>query len=98
MIDSLFEWVDNRLAISRGGRHLLNKIFPDHWSFMIGEIALYSFIVLVATGVFLTLYFVPSAHDVIYQGSYLPLKGQTVSEAYKSTIDLSFAVRGGLLM
>ena len=74
MIESLFAWVDNRLAISRGGRHLLNKIFPDHWSFMIGEIALYSFIVLVATGVFLTLYFVPSAHDVVYHGSYVPLR------------------------
>ncbi|HVB00258.1 MAG TPA: cytochrome b, partial [Acidimicrobiales bacterium] len=60
MIDNLFTWFDNRLAFSRSGRHLLNKIFPDHWSFMIGEIALYSFIVLLATGVFLTLYFVPS--------------------------------------
>ncbi|HVB06302.1 MAG TPA: ubiquinol-cytochrome c reductase cytochrome b subunit [Acidimicrobiales bacterium] len=98
MIDGLFGWVDNRLAISRGGRHLLNKIFPDHWSFMIGEIALYSFIVLVATGVFLTLYFIPSGHDVIYQGSYVPLVGEKVSEAYKSTIDLSFQVRTGLLM
>lgn len=98
MIDRLFGWVDDRLAVSRGGRHLLNKIFPDHWSFMIGEIALYSFIILVATGVFLTLYFVPSGHDVVYNGSYRPLDGQTVSEAYKSTIDLSFQVRTGLLM
>ena len=98
MIDKLFGWVDDRLAVSRGGRHLLNKIFPDHWSFMIGEIALYSFIVLVLTGIFLTLYFVPSAHDVVYQGSYKPLQGQTVSEAYNSTINISFAVRGGLLI
>ena len=98
MIDQLFAWVDNRLAISRGGRHLLNKIFPDHWSFMIGEIALYSFIVLVATGVFLTLYFVPSQHDVIYHGVYTPLIGQHVSEAFESTVNLSFQVRTGLLM
>jgi len=98
VIDQLYEWIDNRLAISRGGRHLLNKIFPDHWSFMIGEIALYSFIVLLATGIFLTFYFVPSSHDVIYSGSYAPLKGQSVSEAYNSTINITFAVRGGLLM
>ncbi|HLI14547.1 MAG TPA: ubiquinol-cytochrome c reductase cytochrome b subunit [Acidimicrobiales bacterium] len=98
MIDKLFAWFDDRLAISRGGRHLINKIFPDHWSFMIGEIALYSFVVLLATGVFLTLYFVPSAHDTIYHGVYRPLQGQKVSEAYASTIDLSFSVRGGLLM
>src|SRR5487761_2661889 len=98
MIDRLFTWMDNRLAISRSGRHLLNKIFPDHWSFMIGEIALYSFIVLLATGVFLTLYFVPSGQDVVYYGVYAPLDGQTVSAACKSTVDLSFNVRGGLLM
>lgn len=98
MIDGLFTWIDNRLAISRSGRHLLNKIFPDHWSFMIGEIALYSFIVLLATGVFLTLYFVPSGQDVVYHGVYAPLDGQTVSAAFKSTLDLSFSIRGGLLM
>jgi len=98
MIDNLFTWFDNRLAISRSGRHLLNKIFPDHWSFMIGEIALYSFIVLLATGVFLTLYFVPSGQDVVYHGIYAPFDGQTMSAAFKSTLDLSFSVRGGLLM
>ncbi len=98
MIDSAFSWVDNRFALARGGRHLLNKLFPDHWSFLIGEIALYSFITLLATGVFLTLYFVPSAHDVACHTSYLPLNGQKSSEAYCSTINLSFSVRGGLLM
>ena len=98
MIDGLYTWLDNRLNISGGSRKLLNKIFPDHWSFMLGEIALYSFVVLVATGIFLTLYFVPSQHDIIYRGSYAPLFGQKVSEAYASTIDLSFKVRCGLLM
>ncbi|MGD0873388.1 MAG: ubiquinol-cytochrome c reductase cytochrome b subunit [Acidimicrobiales bacterium] len=98
MIDALFNWFDERLGISGSGRKMLNKIFPDHWSFLIGEIALYSFIVLLGTGVFLTLYFVPSSKDVIYQGSYAPLRGQPVSEAFASTLNLSFAVRGGLLM
>ena len=98
MIDALFNWFDERLGISGSGRKMLNKIFPDHWSFLIGEIALYSFIVLLGTGVFLTLYFVPSSKDVIYEGSYAPLRGQPVSEAFASTLNLSFAVRGGLLM
>ena len=98
MIDKLFGWMDDRLALSRSGRHLLDKIFPDHWSFMIGEIALYSFIVLMLTGVFLTLYFIPSGSDVIYHGVYGPVQGQHVSEAYSSTLNLSFSVRGGLLM
>ena len=84
--------------MAKGGRTFLDKIFPDHWSFMLGEIALYSFVVLLATGVFLSLYYVPSAPQIIYHGSYLPLRGEKVSEAYASTVGLSFDVRSGLLM
>ena len=98
MIDDALNWVDDRLGVSKGGRTLLDKIFPDHWSFMLGEIALYSFVVVMATGVFLTLYYIPSATDVVYHGVYAPLRGQHMSEAYKSTVDMSFGVRSGLLM
>jgi ubiquinol-cytochrome c reductase cytochrome b subunit len=90
--------LDDRLGVAKGGRSFLDKIFPDHWSFMLGEIALYSFIILLATGVFLTLYYVPSSTIVTYHGSYLPLYGQKVTEAFASTVNLSFAVRAGLLM
>ena len=90
--------LDDRLGIAKGGRNLLDKIFPDHWSFMLGEIALYSFVILLATGVFLTLFYVPSQTIVTYHGSYAPLRGQHVSQAYASSIDLTFAVRCGLLM
>lgn len=92
-----YEVLDKRVPISKC-RELLNHIFPDHWSFMIGELALYSFILLVLTGVFLTLYFIPSDTMVTYHGSYLPLRGMRVSEAYASTLRLSFDVRAGLLM
>ena len=77
---------------------LLRKIFPDHWSFLLGEIILYSFIILLLTGTFLTLWFQPSMTDVIYHGSYIPLRGVRMSEAYASTLNISFDVRGGLLM
>jgi ubiquinol-cytochrome c reductase cytochrome b subunit len=90
--------LDDRLGVAKGGRVFLDKIFPDHWSFMLGEIALYSFVVLLATGVFLALYFVPSATQVVYHGAYAPLRGQRVSEAYQSTVNISFGVRGGLLI
>jgi ubiquinol-cytochrome c reductase cytochrome b subunit len=90
--------LDDRLGVAKGGRVFLDKIFPDHWSFMLGEIALYSFVVLLATGVFLSLYYVPSATVVIYHGAYKPLDGMAMSEAYKSTITISFAVRAGLLI
>ena len=90
--------LDDRLGVAKGGRTFLDKIFPDHWSFMLGEIALYSFVVLLVTGIFLTLYYIPSQDLVTYTGSYLPLDGQKVTEAFASTVNLSFAVRAGLLM
>jgi len=90
--------LDDRLGMAKAGRTFMDKIFPDHWSFMLGEIALYSFVVLLATGVFLGLYYVPSQALVTYHGSYAPLEGMKVTQAFASSIDLSFAVRGGMLM
>ncbi|HTT86410.1 MAG TPA: ubiquinol-cytochrome c reductase cytochrome b subunit [Acidimicrobiales bacterium] len=97
-VDGTIRWLDDRLGVAKGGRVLLDKIFPDHWSFLLGEIALYSFVVLLATGVFLSLYFVPSASEVVYHGVYAPLRGVRMSAAYASTVDLSFAVRSGLVI
>src|ERR1700728_3003966 len=71
---------------------------PNHWSFVLGEIALYSFIILLLTGTFLTLFFQPSTTDVVYHGTYHNLDGVRMSEAYASTLNISFDVRGGLLM
>ncbi|HVC71934.1 MAG TPA: cytochrome bc complex cytochrome b subunit [Acidimicrobiales bacterium] len=97
-VDGAVRWLDDRLGIAKGGRTLLDKIFPDHWSFLLGEIALYSFVILLATGVFLSLYFVPSSATVIYHGAYVPLRGAKMSAAYASSLDLSFAVRSGLVI
>src|SRR3954451_20371594 len=94
----LARWFDRRLGAADFVRNALNKVFPDHWSFMLGELALYSFVVLVATGVYLTFFFHPSPTDVVYHGSYGPLQGVHMSEAYQSAIDLSFDVRAGLVM
>ncbi len=91
-------WIDERLGAAKGGRTFFNKIFPDHWSFMLGEIALYSFVVLLVTGVFLSLYFDPSSTMLTYHGSYKPLDGTQVSAAYNSTLAISFNVRFGLLV
>jgi len=65
---------------------------------MLGEIALWSFVILLLTGTFLSLFFVPSMNDVVYHGSYIKLDGVKMSEAYQSTLNISFDVRGGLLM
>ena len=92
------KWAEERLGLAAGARKQLNKVFPDHWSFMMGEIALYSFIILILTGTFLTFFFDASMADVRYNGSYIPLDGVEMSRAYASTLHISFDVRGGLVM
>ena len=91
-------WVDDRLGVAASAKKNLRKVFPDHWSFMLGEIALWSFVVLLLTGTFLTLWYKPSMGEITYMGSYDQLRGIHMSEAYASTLDISFDVRGGLLM
>jgi ubiquinol-cytochrome c reductase cytochrome b subunit len=89
---------DERLGAARGIRFLMSYVFPDHWSFLLGEIALYSFVTLIATGTFLALFFEPSLGHVVYHGGYAALQGEAVSAAYSSTLRLSSHVSGGLLM
>jgi ubiquinol-cytochrome c reductase cytochrome b subunit len=91
-------WVDTRLGSAKFVRTALNKVFPDHWSFMIGELGLYCFIVLVLTGVYLTFFFDPSQNEVVYNGSYDALRGVEMTAAYRSALELSFDVRAGLVM
>jgi ubiquinol-cytochrome c reductase cytochrome b subunit len=91
-------WADDRLGLATMMKKNLRKVFPDHWSFMLGEVALWSFVVLLLSGVFLTFWYVPSMGEVHYEGSYDPLRGVEMSEAYASSLKLSFDVRGGLLM
>jgi ubiquinol-cytochrome c reductase cytochrome b subunit len=97
-VEGPLNFIDDRLGSTTFFKRNMKKVFPDHWSFMLGEIALYSFIILLLTGTFLTLWFKPSMNEVIYNGSYTHLKGVQMSEAYASTLHISFDVRGGLLM
>ncbi|GAB3692429.1 cytochrome b [Corynebacterium nasicanis] len=90
--------IDSRYTASGLLRPQLNKVFPTHWSFMLGEMALYSFIILLLTGVYLALFFDPSITKVIYDGGYLPLNGVEMSRAYATALDISFEVRGGLFV
>jgi ubiquinol-cytochrome c reductase cytochrome b subunit len=91
-------WLDERLGTTGLARTTLHRVFPDHWSFLLGEIALYCLVVLIFTGVFLTFFFTPDTRGVIYHGPYAPLKGTQVSAAYNSTMRLSFEVKAGLIM
>ncbi len=90
--------IDSRYHPSAAVRRQLNKVFPTHWSFLIGEIALYSFVVLLITGVWLTFFFDPSMAHVTYEGVYQPMRGIQMSRAYETALDISFEIRGGLFV
>src|SRR6478735_509436 len=92
------DFVDSRVGGSGILREFGRKVFPDHWSFMFGEVALYSFVILLLSGTFLTFFFDPSMAETHYDGSYVPLKGVEMSVAYSSSLNISFDVRGGLFM
>jgi len=91
-------YIDERTSISGAVKELGRKIFPDHWSFLLGEVALYSFVIILLSGTFLTFFFQASMAEVEYDGSFMPLKGIDMSAAMASTLDISFDIRGGLLM
>jgi ubiquinol-cytochrome c reductase cytochrome b subunit len=92
-------WVDERLGAGRTARKALRYVFPEHWSFLLGEVALYAFVFLVLSGTFLALFFSPdiSSHE-IYRGPIGELAGAQVTPAYRSALALSSTVPAGLLM
>jgi quinol---cytochrome-c reductase cytochrome b subunit len=98
VIRGIVRFLDERAGAAPFLRKALRYVFPDHWSFMLGEIALYAFVVLVATGIYLSFFFEPSLASVHYHGDYLPLRGREMSEAYRSTVDISLDVKAGLLL
>jgi ubiquinol-cytochrome c reductase cytochrome b subunit len=91
-------FVDERTGSVPLLRKTLRYLFPDHWSFLLGEVALYAFMVLVATGIYLTFFFVDSTKEVVYHGPYAPLRDQHMTEAYQSVVNISLSVKAGLLI
>ncbi len=91
-------WADDRYHLAGGLRRQINKVFPTHWSFLLGEMALYSFIILLISGVYLTFFFDPSMAETTYNGVYQNLRGVEMSRAYETTLNISFEVRGGLFV
>lgn len=91
-------YIDERTSLSGFVKELGRKVFPDHWSFMLGEIALWSFVVVLLSGTFLTFFFQASMVETHYHGAYEPMRGIAMSAALESTLHISFDLRGGLLV
>jgi ubiquinol-cytochrome c reductase cytochrome b subunit len=98
MIRRLVRYVDQRSGTAPFVRKTLRYLFPDHWSFLLGEVALYAFVVLVATGTYLALFYQDGTTTVVYHGPYVPLRGQEMTEAYRSVLNISTTVKAGLLI
>jgi ubiquinol-cytochrome c reductase cytochrome b subunit len=98
VIRTLVRLLDQRSGTAPLLRKSLRYLFPDHWSFLLGEVALYAFVVLVGTGTYLAFFYEDSTASVVYHGPYEPLRGQEMTHAYRSVLDLSTTVKGGLLI
>jgi ubiquinol-cytochrome c reductase cytochrome b subunit len=98
VIRKAVRFIDQRSGTAPVVRKTLRYLFPDHWSFLLGEVALYCFIVLIITGTYLAFFYVDSTKDVVYHGPYTPLQGQHMTEAYRSVVDISTTVKAGLLI
>jgi ubiquinol-cytochrome c reductase cytochrome b subunit len=98
VIRRVVRYLDHRSDTAPLIRKALRYVFPDHWSFLLGEVALYCFLLLVVTGVYLTFFFDPSSAPITYHGPYAPLDGATMSHAYASVLHISFSVKAGLLI
>src|SRR5215207_99057 len=95
MVERSLKYLDERLGTASLARKTLRKVFPDHWSFLLGEIALFALVVLIFTGTFLTFFYTPSVQEVVYNGPYKPLQGAEVSAAYNSVLRLRRGRPGG---
>ena len=91
-------FIDERTSGAPFLRGAMRYLFPDHWSFLLGEVALYAFVILIATGTYLALFFDPSTAKTVYHGSYAPLDGHVMSTAFKSVLDISLRNKAGLLI
>jgi ubiquinol-cytochrome c reductase cytochrome b subunit len=84
--------------LSAFATELRGRRFPLHWSNLFGVVAIACIGVLFVSGIFLMFFYSPSSTQVIYHGAYAPLHGVSMSKAFRSTLSISFDVRGGLLM
>jgi ubiquinol-cytochrome c reductase cytochrome b subunit len=94
----IFDSLDERVGLAHPARKTLNKVFPSHWSFLLGELALISFAILVLTGIFLTAFYRPSVDTVVYAGASELYRGRELPGAFASILTLTHDVPGGQLV
>ncbi|AXG10751.1 cytochrome b [Haloplanus rubicundus] len=93
----LYDWFDSRLGVEEG-QEFLGKAFPAEDSFLLGEVALFCFLFLVLSGVFLGFFYEPSTSDVEYDGSVAEYQGEEMPEAFVSVLHITYTVPFGMFI
>ncbi|EMA63896.1 cytochrome b [Halorubrum lipolyticum] len=95
--ESVYDWLDSRLDLDDGS-DFLGKAFPAEDSFLLGEVALFCFGILVATGTFLAFFYEPSTTAVEYGGSVAQYQGEELPAAFTSVLYLTYDVPFGMFL
>ncbi|WP_347978706.1 cytochrome b N-terminal domain-containing protein [Microbacterium sp. ProA8] len=77
---------------------LRRRRVPTHWTNLFGIVTVASIVVVTVTGILLMFFYTPSSEATVYDGSYAPLHGATVSQAFASTMRVTFDVPGGVVL
>jgi len=93
----VYQWLDDRLDLDDT---FLGKAFPEdsYGSFLLGEVSLFSFAILVLTGTFLGLLYNPSAAAVTYDGRVAEFAGKEVPAAFASVLKITYDVQFGMTL
>ncbi|WP_146418071.1 cytochrome b [Haloarcula hispanica] len=94
---AVYDWFDTRLDLENG-QTFLGKAFPAEDSFLLGEVALFCFLLLILSGVFLGFFFEPSTSDVEYDGSVQKFQGEEMPEAFVSVLHITYDVPFGMFI
>jgi ubiquinol-cytochrome c reductase cytochrome b subunit len=98
LMGRLLDAIDRRTGLRSVVRKTADKVFPGHWSFLLGEVALITFGILVVTGIVLALFYRPFIDPVAYSGSAELYQGRTVPAVFGSILRLTHDIPGGLLL
>jgi ubiquinol-cytochrome c reductase cytochrome b subunit len=97
-IDAIGDALEERLAFRAALRRAKRRLFPGHWSFLLGEVTLFSFVALVLSGVYLALFYRASTTTLVYAGADPSFEGLSLPDAFASVLDLSVGVPFGLVL
>ncbi|WP_254767405.1 cytochrome b [Salinilacihabitans rarus] len=92
-----YAWLDERLGLG-SERGVLGKAFPAEDSFLLGEVTLFSFLVLGLTGIFLGFFYQPNTAAVEYQGSIAQYHGEEVPQAFASVLAFTYDISYGMFI